>query len=135
MIIPFLLTDPKQGKDLNESKLPFPGSNEPDDPKRPEDPKEISKIPYLPPETTSIFPRTFHVSLQVNRHGMSQEIGSRETRMRESNERDEPGRGGWNKDENIAGFIAVLIIKSIKYGSSANETRKIADSHNCIFIL
>ena len=33
-----------------------------------------------------------------------------------------------NKDENIAGFIAVLIIQSIKYspGSRRNETRKIS---------
>lgn len=42
-------------------------------------------------------------------------------------------------DENTAAFIAVLIIQSIKYSPAeqcANETGKIADSHNSrVFIL
>lgn len=42
-------------------------------------------------------------------------------------------REAGNKDENIAGFIAVLIIKSIKYGP-ANEMGKIADSRESVYL-
>lgn len=47
--------------------------------------------------------------------------------MRTQKVRVAGGMLGENKDENIAGFIAVLIIKSIKYGpgSRRNETGKI----------
>lgn len=43
-----------------------------------------------------------------------------------------------NKDENIAGFIAVLIIKSIKYGQAKRNGKRekyIADSqHTTVYL-